>query len=194
MNPQDIAPGHNTASLTNAQVCAPEWRTVNEFEGKYEVSSSGGVRSLDRIVSGRCVRGVPRRPRFTNGGYLYVALIVSRDVRRNYSVARLVASAFIENPEGLEQVNHIDGVKTNNCVENLEWCSRSYNMQHAFRNGLAKGRIGAQNCKAKLSEEQAIKIKYLASTRTDRALAGMFGVSIDVIYNLRTGRTWKHLK
>ena len=103
-----------------------KWKPVEGFEGLYEVSSLGRVKSFwfgkERIM----------KPQKDKDGYLFVYLC--RDGKRKFfRIHRLVAAAFLPNPEGFEQVNHKDEVKSNNCVENLEWCSAKYNMNYGTR-------------------------------------------------------------
>lgn len=106
-----------------------EWRDVAGFEGRYQVSSDGYVRSLPDVDErGRCMPGVILRPKITEKGYLCVLL----DDRKSRRVHRLVASAFIPNPSGLPQVNHLDGIKSNNRFTNLVWCSNADNQQHRY--------------------------------------------------------------
>lgn len=108
------------------------WRAVN-LDPAYEVSSQGRVRSLPRQVPcKKGTRSVPARilKNIVNGcGYEQVVL--SR--RKIFLVHRLVAMAFIENQLNLAQVNHINGIKTDNRTENLEWASGSDNIRHSFR-------------------------------------------------------------
>lgn len=77
-------------------------------------------------------------------GYIYVCL-TNNGIPKKFKVHRLVATAFIRPPKEKEQVNHIDGRKWNNNVQNLEWCSAGDNQRHAFRIGLKKGKSGADN-------------------------------------------------
>lgn len=110
------------------------WKPVVGFEGYYEVSDRGRVRGTERTVianiKGRPIpRKIPQRPRQAQNrgnGYRFVALC--KDGRKVMkSVHRLVAEAFIPNPDDLPEVNHKDEDKANNSVENLEWCTRQYN-------------------------------------------------------------------
>lgn len=115
-----------------------EWRDVIGFEGYYKVSSRGRVLSCVRTV--KCGNGTRKvggklRTLSTESKYAMVELIKD-DQRKMCMVHRLVAEAFIPNPENKETVNHIDGNKLNNCVENLEWATQQENNQHALRTGL----------------------------------------------------------
>lgn len=109
------------------------WKDIPGYEGLYKVSSFGNVFSL------RCNRCLKQHP--VNGGYLLVPL--SSDKRKLWLVHRLVAIAFIPNPDNLPEVNHKDENTTNNCVKNLEWCTRKYNAHY----GTALQRMAATNSK-----------------------------------------------
>ena len=114
-----------------------EWKPVVGFEGYYEVSDMGRVRSLDRVVSGKdgctlSIKGQMMRPRPNTTGYPFVRLRM-RGKRGGYTVHRLVAKAFIPNPDNLAEINHKNEDKTDNRVANLEWCDHSYNMRFGTR-------------------------------------------------------------
>ena len=106
-----------------------EWRTVNNTNGLIEVSNLGRVRSL--------LRGEPfvLKQGINHKGYKRVSITIDRK-KKTYFVHRLVANAFIPNPKLLPQVNHIDGNKENNSVNNLEWVTNQENAVHAIENGL----------------------------------------------------------
>lgn len=105
------------------------WKTVSNTDGKIQVSNYGRVRSL--------LRGEPQilKVQADQKGYQRVSVTIHRR-KMHFKVHRLVAAAFIENPNNLPQVNHIDGNKGNNCVSNLEWISNKDNAYHAIKNGL----------------------------------------------------------
>lgn len=116
---------------------------IVEFGQHYEVSNFGRVRSVDRYVNGghnnkRFCKGQILNLSREKGGYLKVRF-KEKQIGRNYRVHILVAKAFIPNPENKLEVNHKDGDKHNNHVDNLEWSTRSENMKHAYDNGLLTG-------------------------------------------------------
>lgn len=115
------------------------WKDVKGYEGLYQVSNMGKVKSFPRQYS------IHKKPfimkqRVTHKGYLTLSLC-KNSIQKNKMVHRLVAEVFIPNSTNLPQVNHKDGNKQNNHVENLEWCDNSYNQLHANRIGLNENRI-----------------------------------------------------
>lgn len=106
------------------------WKDIKGYEGIYQVSSEGRVRSLDRIGErGYRYKGKILTPRPNKRGYMWVVL-----VGKNYAVHRLVAQTFIPNPNNYPIVNHKDENPSNNCVENLEWCDAKYNCNYGTAN------------------------------------------------------------
>lgn len=116
-----------------------EWKDVVGYEGLYQVSNLGRIRSLNRLCkSGRGyvihkLSGKIMSLKVHKKGYLEVSLSLNGK-RRMHKVHRLVAIAFIENPQSLKEVNHKDENTKNNSVENLEWCSSKYNANYGSRN------------------------------------------------------------
>lgn len=113
------------------------WKDIEGYEGFYQVSNLGRVKSLrgwsgNKYIQREKILGQHKNDK----GYLSVTLIKNREIgyRR---VNRLVAKAFVPNPQNKEQVNHIDGNKENNIADNLEWCTCKENINHAWKNGLA---------------------------------------------------------
>lgn len=111
------------------------WKDIDGYEGKYKISNLGRVKSL--VFSNRQSTFLKERilkPQ-KNKKYLQVSLCKNNKIKI-INIHRLVALTFIPNPNNLPQINHIDGNKLNNIVENLEWCTCSQNIQHAYNNGL----------------------------------------------------------
>lgn len=128
-----------------------EWRDIAGYEGYYQVSNYGRIKGLTRQVKANKSGGIKTIPekqmKLTTtkdarnpdkNGYVFVNLRNGKG--RTHPVHRLMADAFIANPDNLPEVNHIDGNKTNNMITNLEWCTYSYNNQHALDNNLRKPR------------------------------------------------------
>lgn len=125
------------------QTINEEWRPIAEFNGEYEVSNLGRVRSMKRY-GGMVGRIMPqtRQPSGRGGKLTYFAVMLYMN-NKPYcrKVHRLVAEAFIPNPDNLPQINHKDGCKTNNVASNLEWCTAQANTIHAWQTGLAKPHV-----------------------------------------------------
>ena len=116
------------------------WKDVQGYEGLYQVSNLGRVKSLERIVKRKNqpdlpVAGKILNPRTGKNGYAYV--ILSKESKgKTANIHRMVAEAFVSKLEGCNVVNHLDGNKGNNICNNLEWCNSSKNNKHAFDTGL----------------------------------------------------------
>lgn len=122
------------------------WKDIPNYEGLYQVSNTGKVKSLSHYTRNNCNGGL----RFTIGKILsqykmpngyYQVQLSKNDMREKKYVHRLVADNFIENSNGLSDVNHIDGNKSNNEVSNLEWCSHRDNQKHMIENHMTKKAI-----------------------------------------------------
>ena len=174
------------------------WKDVVGYEALYQVSNLGRVRSKNRLDgSGNKRKGMVRKLNPQKDGYIHVNLCKSGKVK-HIGVHRLVAQAFIPNPQNKPQVNHIDGDKANNHLSNLEWSTRSENMIHALKIGLVGDFKGSGNIKAKLKENQVMEIRRLRKSDpkkyTHKKLGEMFGVTSANISDIVNRKSWKHLK
>lgn len=168
------------------------WKTLvyqnAVFSEKYEVSTFGRIRNNQT--------GTILRLRENRKGYLQVCLSNGRNKKRVVRVHKAVAETFLSKKREKDVVNHIDGNKQNNCVENLEWCSISENTLHAMRLGLIdpEKNCGERNGNTKLSKEKVEEIKRLYKPRDrnfgTRGLAKMYGVDHMTISRIVRGKTW----
>lgn len=175
------------------------WKPVVGFEGYYEVSNLGNVRSVDRIIYGGKWGQEKRKSVLLKANlnrklvYKYV-ILVKCGVRKTMKIHRLVAMAFIPNPENKRDVNHKDLDKTNNTVENLEWVTPTENRRHAI--GLFRGNFGVSVPFATLNPEKVKEIRYIHRTgiATCKELKIIYKVAdIKTIYNVVNRRFWKNV-
>jgi hypothetical protein len=175
------------------------WKDVVGYEGLYEVSNLGKVRSVEHLV--RCVRHGKEAQRtiyrvFINGrirkGYHRIALTKDH-LRTEFPVHRLVARAFLgPRPEG-HQVNHKDGVKGNNLPSNLEYVTAQQNIDHAKSLGLMP--LGEEMGQCKLTNEEVLEIRkrYATGKIYQSTLAGIYGVTQGLITKIVNRKNWKHI-
>ena len=151
----------------------------------YAVGSNGRIYSHK---SKKFLKGSPNP-----NGYLTVRLKDSRGVYKTCVVHKFVAAAFCPNPDNLVEVNHKNGVKTDNAPNNLEWTTRSANLLHAYRTGLKSNR-GELGPTAKLTEMDVLDIKEsLRDGVKGTVLAKKYGVGKHVIYNIKHNKTWAYI-
>lgn len=161
---------------------------ISGFEGLFAISSFGRVLSYPKVQNGWL--HTDRKQIIDNRGYLRVSL--GKDgIRATFKVHRIVAQHFIENPLNLAEVNHKDGDKFNNRVYNLEWATRKENMVHARDSGLLYKAEGSKNGFSILNEQQALAIWQ--SKLSTKELANEYNVSLHCIYDIKSGKSWKHV-
>jgi hypothetical protein len=157
-----------------------EWIEINDT---YSISNLGRVRNDKTLVI--------RKTCLNSDGYERVTIIGNIAS----AIHVLVAKAFIPNPEKLPEVNHKDGIKTNNVYTNLEWCTEEYNLKHALELGL-RNTLGSNSPLAKMSEQDAVTICELISLgKTSTEIIKQVGshVTKSMINGISSGRRWKHI-
>ena len=172
-----------------------EWRNINN---DYSVSNLGRVKSNERTVirsNGRThfIRERILKPAKDNKGYLRVGLTLNGKLK-TFKVHRLVAEAFIDNSLNLPQVNHINGIKDENSVLNLEWCTNQYNVQHAYDNNMIDVAKGEKHHNSKLTKARIEEAKGLYNTGkySYNDLGVIYNVSKSAIMRAIKGQTWNH--
>lgn len=193
------------------------WKDIEEYEGLYQISSLGNVISLDRYVKRWCyksnknvnhfVRGVVKKGWIKDNGYLAVKLHNDGSYKSFY-IHRLVAKAFIHNPNNKPQVNHKNGIKDDNRMVNLEWVNNSENLKHSYDKGIrsvsdstrkkiGKSHQGELSSNSILEKEDVIEIRKIAKRRGYRyglkELSNKYRVSRGTISDVVQRRTWNHI-
>ena len=157
-----------------------------EWAPNYEVDTLGKVYSL--VGSERELK-IVYNPKLRYG----LVSLMSNGKRYNGRVHRLIAETFIPNPENKPEVNHNDGDKTNNSVDNLQWTTRKENMEHAHQTGLIDNR-GESSAMHKLTEKDVIEIyKMYKQGYKQSEISRCFNMSHTQIYSIVKGKQWKHL-
>ncbi len=172
------------------------WKDIPNYVGHYKVSSLGNIESIERqiwSVKNKCFNTLKSRllkPLLTKHGYLRVCL-QKKDKCNYIFIHRLVAISFIENNLNKTQVNHINGIKTDNRVENLEWNTPSENRKHAFKIGLSSARKGESSNMCKLTE---IKVKEIRNSNlSQEKIAFIYNIKQSTVSNIKTKKTWKNI-
>jgi hypothetical protein len=174
------------------------WKDIEGYEGHYQVSNLGRVKSLERVVKRRhnTTRTITEKilkQRSKPSGYEYYQLS-GRGILKNMYTHRLVALSFIPNPKEKTQVNHINGIKTDNRVNNLEWSTPKENAGHAMRTGLTNNKRGEEHGGAKLTEDQVTEIKIrIIAEESNISISLDFPVSRGAISRIRNNKNWKHI-
>ena len=150
-----------------------QWKPVKGYEGHYEISNYGDIRSLKNQIPKELSK------RYNADGYCHYSLRINGK-SKEFMAHRLVIKHFSDSKEK-ETVNHIDGDKKNNYIENLEWADRGEQMIHAYKNGLKKSKVGFDSYNAIMTEKEVLEIRSLYIPRSKefgmRALARKYKVS-----------------
>lgn len=165
------------------------WADVRGYEGVYQVSNTGKVRRMWRQQALNEIMQKNKK----GSEYKRVCLCI-HGKKKEYSVHRLVAEAFIPNPNYYPQINHIDGKKGNNRADNLEWCSPKQNTQHAIKTGL-RNYNGDKNPFSRLTEDQVREIRklYAEGNYTYKQLGEMFNIHFSTVGYIIQRIRWAHV-
>ena len=173
------------------------WKDIKEYEGHYQVSNIGRIKSLNRIMEVR--KGVPQSKKeiilktFKNkDGYIKHKLSLNGK-EKSFAAHRLVAEAFLENPQNKLEVNHINGIKDDNRIDNLEWCTRSENIIHALKTNLKIPQKGSVHGMSKLTEKEVLEIRIIGRGKSLKEIGKMYNVHQSLISLILLNKIWKHI-
>lgn len=175
------------------------WKDIPSFEGYYQASNLGRIKSLPRKVwNHQCF--MVRKERIIKqsklpDGYVQVGLKMPNDKQRRYMVHRIIGLAFHPNPENKEMINHKDGIKDNNNESNLEWSTRSENAKHSFIIGLQCNK-GSNHPLHKVTDEDVLEIRnrYLKGESTYKIFNSKdYPISYTNVKDIVARRTWSHI-
>jgi hypothetical protein len=164
------------------------WKDIKDFEGLYQVSNLGNVKRLKSkgVLNERLIGSSIDR-------YGYVKRVLCKNGKMfHFTEHRLVGVTFIDNPENKSTINHINGIKTDNTVENLEWSTNLENKQHAIKTGLTNLK-GINHGRCKLTEEQVLEIKKIGFSQTRMSLSKKYGVARITISRIIKKENWNHI-
>ena len=150
----------------------PKWKDIVGYENEYQINQFGEIRTLKD--SPKLKKYDVLKPQISKrNGYVY-QMLYKNGKEKLLRVHRLVAMAFLPNPNNLPQVNHKDGNKQNNSVDNLEWCEQSYNMKHAYKNGL---QIPSENQRKAIINTNKLKQKKVCQIKDGEIINTFSGIS-----------------
>lgn len=164
-----------------------EWVTLNIDGPVMEINRDGQIRQKEMKIRGTWHYDVLRKPSQSRGGYCYIN-VAWKGKKKNHYIHRLVASTFIPNPENKPFVNHIDGNKENNTVQNLEWVTASENSTHAVKNGLVKVPVGGGPSKTLTEEERQDVLNRIERGEKQTDIAERYNVTKSLISHIKAGR------
>jgi hypothetical protein len=166
------------------------WITSELYSG-YEFNRNGSIRSIDRISirsNRRPIRRHGKVLKSQKGGWGYLTNTLNG---KQECTHRILAKVFIPNPDNKPQVNHKNGIKTDNRVENLEWVTKSENRIHALRTGLIPSSKGELNANSRLLEYEVAEIRTLRTEGVDcKEIAFLYSISRNMVYKITNYNNW----
>ncbi|MCS6281451.1 MAG: HNH endonuclease [Dolichospermum sp.] len=154
------------------------WKDIKGFEGYYTVNDSGEIKNM---LTGKILK------QSNSNGYRSVRL--TKDKKRSVgSVHRIVASSFLDLCDKKKEVNHRNGLKNDNRIENLEWCNRKENVDHSIKHGLV-------NYAKKLDEFKVLAIHtFFISGKNLTEISKLYGISVSTVHEIVNNKTWKNVR
>jgi hypothetical protein len=172
------------------------WKDIPNYEGWYQASNLGRIKKVttksisnrykyrDRIFPEKILK-----PKINHLGYAKIVLF-KKGIKKRFSFHFIIATTFISNPLNRKEINHKNGIKADNKSENLEWCTRSENMKHAFDNKLIS-HSGIKNPKVKLTQNDVDFIRKNHKTKFDATIfSKKYNVAFSTIRRIIVNKTW----
>lgn len=175
-----------------------KWKDILGYEGLYKISNYGNVTSVARVISnGNGIRkSKDLLKTHVDNGHGYFRVCLSKKNTKKYVLVHiLIANHFIENPNNLPIINHKDGNKKNNTIDNLEWCTWSHNNKHGYDTGLIKSLKGENHKRAKLTNKDVLEIRehLKQGVLSNVKISKLYNISSNSISGIKTKATWGHL-
>jgi hypothetical protein len=188
----------------DGQMYFEEWEPIKGYEGMYEISSFGRIKSLEKdvIINGGGIRKQPTiimKQQMDRKGYCYITLPIlkknnSKDRSKKYKIHRLVGFSFIKRKKGQNEINHRFGVKHDNRYHQLEWSTHQENVIDSYSKGMKIGVRGERSHYAKLKEDDILMIRKLKNEGVSvKEIASRYATSVSYIYDICKRKTWKHI-
>ena len=184
-----------TTNLSIENLPNENWKPIKGYEGLYEISSLGRLKRILKYRKFRNYQEKILKPSKDKDGYFRTTLTAKNKVRKNVIIHRVVALNFIINHKNKPCVNHKNGIKSDNNLHNLEWCTVKENNVHAIRLGLAGQSSGEKHHMSKLTKNQVVNIIDLYSNKkySQRKLSDIFNISQTQISRIINKKRWQHI-